>query len=124
MSRAGAINLAVRLLGELGDEAARTLTADHLEVAVLDRTRTQPRKFARLVQAADYAEAAHVAMGCRGVSRSDFRYDDVKDDLVLLEVNTQPGMAPTSLAPEQAAHTGMSYDDLVRWMVEDASCPR
>jgi D-alanine-D-alanine ligase len=70
------------------------------------------------------AEAAHVAMGCKGVSRSDFRYDDVKDDLVLLEVNTQPGMTPTSLAPEQAAHTGMSYEDLVRWMVEDASCPR
>jgi D-alanine-D-alanine ligase len=70
------------------------------------------------------AEQAHTAMGCRGVSRSDFRYDDVKDDLVLLEVNTQPGMTPTSLAPEQAAHTGMSYDDLVRWMVEDASCPR
>lgn len=70
------------------------------------------------------AEAAHVAMGCKGVSRSDFRYDDVKDDLVLLEVNTQPGMTPTSLAPEQAAHTGMSYEELVRWMVEDASCPR
>ena len=70
------------------------------------------------------AEAAHLAMGCRGVSRSDFRYDDVKDDLVLLEVNTQPGMTPTSLAPEQAAYAGMSYDDLVRWMVEDASCPR
>ncbi len=70
------------------------------------------------------AEQAHTAMGCRGVSRSDFRYDDVKDDLVLLEVNTQPGMTPTSLAPEQAAHVGMSYEDLVRWMVEDASCPR
>jgi len=70
------------------------------------------------------AEAAHVAMGCKGVSRSDFRYDDVKDVLVLLEVNTQPGMTPTSLAPEQAAHTGMSYEELVRWMVEDASCPR
>ena len=70
------------------------------------------------------AEAAHVAMGCRGVSRTDFRYDDVKDDLVLLEVNTQPGMTPTSLAPEQAAYAGMSYEDLVRWMVEDASCPR
>jgi D-alanine-D-alanine ligase len=70
------------------------------------------------------AEAAHVAMGCKGVSRSDFRYDDVKDDLVLLEVNTQPGMTPTSLVPEQAAHAGMSYEDLVRWMVEDASCPR
>ena len=70
------------------------------------------------------AELAHTAMGCRGVSRSDFRYDDVKDDLVLLEVNTQPGMTPTSLAPEQAAYAGMTYDDLVRWMVEDASCPR
>ncbi len=70
------------------------------------------------------AEQAHVALGCRGVSRADFRYDDVKDDLVLLEVNTQPGMTPTSLAPEQAAYVGMSYDDLVRWMVEDASCPR
>lgn len=70
------------------------------------------------------SELAHVAMGCRGVSRSDFRYDDVKDDLVLLEVNTQPGMTPTSLVPEQAAHVGMGYKDLVRWIVEDASCPR
>ena len=70
------------------------------------------------------AELAHAAMGCRGVSRTDFRYDDVKDVLVLLEVNTQPGMTPTSLVPEQAAHGGMDYKDLVRWMVEDASCPR
>jgi len=70
------------------------------------------------------AELAHVAMGCRGVSRSDFRYDDVKDELVFLEVNTQPGMTPTSLVPEQAAYVGMSYQDLVRWIVEDASCPR
>ncbi|WP_333592649.1 D-alanine--D-alanine ligase [Brevundimonas sp.] len=70
------------------------------------------------------AELAHAAMGCRGVSRSDFRYDDVKDDLVLLEVNTQPGMTPTSLVPEQAAYVGMDYPNLVRWMVEDASCPR
>ncbi len=70
------------------------------------------------------SEQAHVALGCRGVSRSDFRYDDVKDELVLLEVNTQPGMTPTSLVPEQAAYVGMSYQDLVRWMVEDASCPR
>ncbi len=70
------------------------------------------------------AELAHVAMGCRGVSRSDFRYDDVKDDLVLLEVNTQPGMTPTSLVPEQAAFVGVDYPNLVRWMVEDASCPR
>jgi D-alanine-D-alanine ligase len=70
------------------------------------------------------SELAHTAMGCRGVSRADFRYDDVNDVLVLLEVNTQPGMTPTSLSPEQAAYVGMAYRDLVRWMVEDASCPR
>ncbi|NJC39876.1 D-alanine-D-alanine ligase [Brevundimonas alba] len=70
------------------------------------------------------SELAHAALGCRGVSRSDFRYDDLNDVLVLLEVNTQPGMTPTSLVPEQAAHVGMGYKDLVRWMVEDASCPR
>lgn len=70
------------------------------------------------------SERAHAALGCRGVTRSDFRYDDVKDDLVLLEVNTQPGMTPTSLVPEQAAHLGLTYEDLCRWIVEDASCPR
>ena len=70
------------------------------------------------------SELAHAALGCRGVSRSDFRYDDLNDVLVLLEVNTQPGMTPTSLVPEQAAFAGMGYKDLVRWMVEDASCPR
>ena len=70
------------------------------------------------------AEAAHTALGCRGLTRTDFRYDDVKDDLVLLEVNTQPGMTPTSLAPEQAAFLGMSYDQLVAWILEDASCQR
>jgi len=70
------------------------------------------------------AELAHRALGCRGVTRSDFRYDDIKDDLVLLEVNNQPGMTPTSLAPEQAAYAGMDYDALVLWMVEDASCRR
>ena len=70
------------------------------------------------------SELAHAAMGCRGVTRSDFRYDEEKDQLVFLEVNTQPGMTPTSLAPEQAAYVGMSYQDLVGWMVEDASCRR
>jgi D-alanine-D-alanine ligase len=70
------------------------------------------------------AERAHAALGCRGLTRSDFRYDDVKGDLVLLEVNTQPGMTPTSLAPEQAAHTGLDFERLVHWIVEDASCPR
>ncbi len=66
------------------------------------------------------AEAAHGALGCQGVTRSDFRYDNVNDLLVLLEVNTQPGMTPTSLAPEQAAHLGIGFDDLVLWIVEQA----
>ncbi len=74
-----------------------------------------------------HAEAAHAAMGCRGVSRTDFRYDDTvpgKHRLIALEINTQPGMTPTSLVPEQAAYKGMSYGQLVAWMVEDASCDR
>lgn len=71
-----------------------------------------------------HAETAHNALGCRGVTRSDFRYDPATGRLILLEVNTQPGMTPTSLAPEQAAHAGMDYDALVSWMLEDASCPR
>ena len=70
--------------------------------------------------------AAHKALGCRGVTRTDFRYDDTgaKPRLILLETNTQPGMTPTSLVPEQAAHVGISYAKLCRWMVEDASCDR
>ena len=70
--------------------------------------------------------AAHKALGCRGVTRTDFRYDDTgaKHRLILLETNTQPGMTPTSLVPEQAAHVGMTYAKLCRWMVEDASCDR
>ena len=69
---------------------------------------------------------AHKALGCRGVSRTDFRYDDTtnRPRLILLETNTQPGMTPTSLVPEQAAYVGMSYAKLCRWMVEDASCDR
>jgi D-alanine-D-alanine ligase len=66
------------------------------------------------------AELAHAALGCRGLTRSDFRYDEFNDLLVLLEVNTQPGMTPTSLAPEQAAQQGLSFDDLVLWIVEEA----
>ncbi|MFN3522148.1 MAG: D-alanine--D-alanine ligase [Phenylobacterium sp.] len=66
------------------------------------------------------AELAHAALGCRGVTRSDLRYDDVKDILVLLEVNTQPGMTPTSLVPEQAALKGVDFDRLVLWITEDA----
>jgi len=74
--------------------------------------------------ALDAALKAHQALGCRGVSRSDFRYDDKAGRLVILETNTQPGMTPTSLIPEQAAHLGIGYPELVRWMIEDASCPR
>ena len=66
------------------------------------------------------AELAHAALGCRGLTRSDFRYDGLNQDLVLLEVNTQPGMTPTSLAPEQAAYVGLSFDELVLWIVEEA----
>ncbi len=67
---------------------------------------------------------AHRAIGCRGVTRTDFRYDDERNNLIALEINTQPGMTPTSLIPEQAAHTGMSFEKLCRWIVEDASCNR
>jgi D-alanine-D-alanine ligase len=66
------------------------------------------------------SEIAHAALGCRGVTRSDFRYDDINDVLVLLEVNTQPGMTPTSLVPEQAAQQGVDFDRLVLWITEDA----
>jgi len=72
------------------------------------------------------AVKAHQALACRGVTRTDFRYDDTegKKRLILLETNTQPGMTPTSLVPEQAAHQGISYAKLCRWIVEDASCDR
>ncbi len=75
----------------------------------------------------ELALKAHRALGCRGVSRADFRYDDRPGgtgELVVLEVNTQPGMTETSLVPEMAAYAGLSFGELVRWMVEDASCNR
>lgn len=74
-----------------------------------------------------YTLAAHQALGCRGVSRADFRFDDTPGgtgELVCLEVNTQPGMTGTSLVPELAGHAGWSFGELVRWIVEDASCSR
>jgi D-alanine-D-alanine ligase len=81
-----------------------------------------PDTYAR---AMDIAVAAHKALGCRGASRCDFRYDDTAGEpgrLVLLEINTQPGLTPTSLLPEQAAHCGMSFPELCAWMVENAAC--
>ncbi len=82
---------------------------------------------------ADYREAlelgrkAHMTLGCRGVSRTDLRFDDTGGGpglFYVLEVNTQPGMTPLSLVPEIAAHSGIGFQELVAWMVEDASCPR
>lgn len=76
-------------------------------------------------RALDIALAAHRALGCRGASRADFRYDDTSGEpgrLVLLEVNTQPGLTRTSLLPEQAAHLGMDFPRLCAWMVENATC--
>lgn len=73
------------------------------------------------------AVKAHQAIGCRGVSRSDFRYDDrfsENGELVWLEINTQPGMTPTSLVPEMAEHAGHTFGEFLSWMVEDASCLR
>lgn len=70
------------------------------------------------------ALTAHQVIGCAGLTRSDFRYDPETGQVWLLEINTQPGMTPTSLAPEQAAYCGISFEDLVEWMAEDASCLR
>ncbi len=74
----------------------------------------------------DYALRAHQVLGCRGLSRTDFRWDEARglNGLILLETNTQPGMTPTSLAPEQAAYCGISFPELCDWIVKDASCNR
>lgn len=76
-------------------------------------------------EACRIAVAAHAALGCRGISRADLRYDDTAGEpgkLYLLEINTQPGMTPTSLVPDAGRHFGISYADLVTWMVENATC--
>ena len=80
-----------------------------------------PAAIAEAIQS--YALSAHQALGCHGVSRSDFRWDDSKEGLsglYFLEINNQPGLTPTSLLPEQAALHGLSYADLCAWMVEEA----
>ncbi|MDH3596013.1 MAG: D-alanine--D-alanine ligase [Rhodospirillales bacterium] len=82
-----------------------------------------PKKIAD--KAMDMALRAHQVLGCRGISRADFRYDDTRSkpgELFLLEVNTQPGMTPLSLVPEQAAHQGISFAELCAWLVENAAC--
>ena len=93
--------------------------AEHLMPAPLSPAKYQ--------EALDIGLAAHRTLGCRGVSRTDLRYDDTKDEngtFYVLEVNTQPGMTPLSLVPEIAAHAGINFEQLVSWIVEDASCPR
>jgi len=74
----------------------------------------------------DFAVHAHLALGCKGISRADFRWDNNLGvaGLYLLEINTQPGMTPTSLSPEQAKAKGISFDDFCNWILEDASCNR
>lgn len=79
-----------------------------------------PEHIARAAK--EIAVAAHKALGCRGASRADFRYDDETEKLVLLEINTQPGMTATSLLPEQAAHQGIDFPSLCAWLVEKAAC--
>jgi D-alanine-D-alanine ligase len=127
--------LAVAVLGEAGGARALTITDIVPRTGFYDyeakygdggSVHVVPADLPPAVaeRAKRMAEAAHTALGCRGLTRSDLRYDDVKDDLVLLEVNTQPGMTPTSLAPEQASHLGISFEELCAWLVEDASCGR
>jgi D-alanine-D-alanine ligase len=73
----------------------------------------------------EYARLTHEVLGCAGVTRSDFRWDDSRpgiEGLYFLEINTQPGMTPISLVPEQAQAVGMSYGDLVEWILEGATC--
>jgi len=74
----------------------------------------------------DFALKAHHALGCEGVTRTDFRYDDTQGEPgipYILEINTQPGMTPLSIVPDIAAYNGISYENLVQWMVDNARCP-
>lgn len=90
--------------------------ADHLMPAPLPK--------AAYERVLDYAERAHRELGCRGVTRSDFRYDEDADAFYILEINTQPGMTPLSLVPEIAAHSNITFADLVSWLVADAGVER
>lgn len=110
----------IRYGAELFDYTAK-YTAGH---AVHHLPAPVPQAVADL--AMEYAVVAHEALGCEGVSRSDFRWDDGRpgtEGLYFLEINAQPGMTPLSLVPEQAAAVGVTFNDLVVWMVENARCP-
>jgi D-alanine-D-alanine ligase len=111
--------LEIRPRGTFYDYTAKYAAggSDHLMPAPI-----HPRAYE---QALDIALRAHRALGCRGVSRADLRYDDTAGEpgrMVLLEVNTQPGMTPTSLVPDIARHAGIEFPALVAWMVENAAC--
>jgi D-alanine-D-alanine ligase len=93
------------------------------KIGVTDHLIPAPLPKPAYEEALDLSLRAHRALGCRGVSRADLRYDDTGPGrFYLLEVNTQPGMTPLSLVPEQAAHHGISFGDLCQWMVENAKC--
>ena len=130
--------LTVTVLGASGDMPSRALTVTdiltdgwydyHAKYAEGGSRHVVPAEIPVEIFDAcmEYAVRGHEALGCRGLTRTDFRWDEARglDGLILLETNTQPGMTPTSLAPEQAAHVGMDFPSLCRWMVEDASCDR
>ncbi|WP_169542811.1 D-alanine--D-alanine ligase [Sneathiella aquimaris] len=112
----------IKPLGRFYDYEAKYTAgkAEHLMPAPLPQDRYN--------EVLQMAVTAHQVLGCKGVSRSDFRLDDLngdgQGDFYILETNTQPGMTELSLVPEIAAHMGISFEELVRWMVEDASCER
>ncbi len=129
------LELSVAVLGRAGGPRALAVTEIHPSTGFYDydakysqdgSIHVLPARIPCAVRdrALRAAELSHAILGCRGVTRSDFRYDDINDLLVLLEVNTQPGMTPTSLVPEQADHAGVSFDRLVFWIVEDAYARR
>jgi D-alanine-D-alanine ligase len=125
--------LTCAVIGDRVTEIIDIVAADHLEFYDYEAKYAPggsrhilpariPDKIREVVQA--HTLAAHRALGCRGVSRSDFRWDEATGELVFLEINTQPGMTPTSLVPELAQHIGLSFGALVAWLVEDASIAR
>ena len=125
--------LTCAVIGDRVTEIIDIVAADHLEFYDYEAKYAPggskhilpariPDKIRSTVQA--HTLTAHRGLGCRGVSRSDFRWDEATGELVFLEINTQPGMTPTSLVPELAQHMGLSFGQLVAWLVEDASIAR
>lgn len=124
--------LTTTVMGDRALVVTEIMTADWYDYAAKyspgGSTHVVPARIPETIAALclDHALRAHRALGCRGMSRTDFRWDEARGaaGLVLLEVNTQPGMTPTSLSPEQAGALGIGFGELCRWLVEDASCSR